>query len=447
MSDDSWDFTDSKERPTPLDRNGVPDVVAARDRVQMALVEFTRALRRAGVAVPANASVTAAKALVEIGFEHKDRVRSALKATLVSQQADIESFERLFETFWGRLTEGLRPAESAGEDRHEDVGGFAPLDADPNPEATAETPTDSGERPTATEMTNWRPATDPTGDEDESEEKGDPVRLARHSPTGRSEQLSVPAAALEQRDTLDRSLQRLGRALAAIEGRRWEPRGNARPDVRRALRRSFATGGTVLTIPRQERRSTVVRCTLLVDVSRSVLDTIDRSFLIRFLRAATAEWHGTRTFLFDTHTREISRELAAPSPEATTDALDRAEAEWGGGTRIASAIGTVRRAHPDAIDRRTTVFVISDGLETDAIDALEEEMSWLSRRARLVLWENPLASTLEYEPTARGMAVSLPYVDGLFAFRGPEDVEEIARQLEQQGTTAIGYAYDPRRQP
>jgi hypothetical protein len=43
------------------------------------------------------------------------------------------------------------------------------------------------------------------------------------------------------------------------------------------------------------------------------------------------------------------------------------------------------------------------------------------------------------------MAVSMPYVNGLFAFGRPDDLAEIARQLERQGTTAIGYEHDPRR--
>ena len=262
---------------------------------------------------------------------------------------------------------------------------------------------------------------------------------------GRSERVAMPASALTEQESIDRALERLTDALATVRGRRWASGRGDRADVRRALRRSFGTGGTVVSIPRREHRRAGVRCILLVDVSRSVLDTINRTFLIRFLRAATAKWHGTRTFLFDTNVREVSDELAAPSPDATIEAFHRAEIEWGGGTRIANAISVVRRTQPDAIDFRTTVFVISDGLEMGEIDALEAETSWLSRRARLVIWGNPLASAPEYEPTARGMAVSLPYLDGLFAFTDAADIDEIARQVERRGTTRIGYAYDPRR--
>jgi uncharacterized protein with von Willebrand factor type A (vWA) domain len=421
---------------------GAPDVVAARDRVLATLLEFTRELERAGAEVPANASVNGARALVEVGFGSEERARAALRATLVSREADLETFDRLFEVLWRRLTDHLSGMDSEGEDRRENVGGFAPIGAEPNPKEAAEATVDPDEEESSASSANWRPAASAV--ENEADED-DSIRTALYSPTGRSERLAMPAGMLRGQESLDRILGRLTQALASIGGRRWESGGRDRADVRRALRRSFGTGGTIVSVPRRERAETAVRCVLLVDVSRSVLDTIDRAFLIRFLRAATAEWRTVRTFLFDTDVREVSTELAAPSPDATIEALDRAETEWGGGTRIADAIDTVRREHPDAIDRRTTVFVISDGLETGEVDALENGMSWLSRRARVVLWANPLASAPGYEPTARGMAVSMPYVDGLFAFGRPDDLAEIARQLERQGTTAIGYEHDPRR--
>jgi uncharacterized protein with von Willebrand factor type A (vWA) domain len=451
---------ESRERDGPFAGTGgdsnaaidAPDVVAARDRVVATLLEFTRELERAGADVSANASVDAARALVEIGFGSEDRARAALKATLVSRAEDVGTFDRLFEVFWRRLTEHLSGFESAGADNRENVGGFAPIGADPDvdrhkegdPTETADDAADDEE--SAADPTNWRPAT--RSDDAESEDgEDDPIRTALYSPTGRSERLVMPAAALAERESLDRAIERLTRALATVRGRRWAAGGDDRADARRALRRSFSTGGTVVSIPQRERTPAGVRCALFVDVSRSVLDAIDRAFLIRFLRAATAEWHATQTFLFDTDVREVSAELATPTPEATVRAFDRAEAEWGGGTRIAEALSSVRHEHPNAIDRRTAVFVISDGLEMGDIEALEAEMNALSRRAGVVLWGNPLAGAPEYEPTARGMAASLPYVDGLFAFRRADDVAEIARQIERRGTTAgaIGYAYDPRR--
>ncbi|MFB6359965.1 MAG: VWA domain-containing protein, partial [Halobacteriales archaeon] len=215
--------------------------------------------------------------------------------------------------------------------------------------------------------------------------------------------------------------------------------------ARRALRRSFGAGGTVPDIPwRQQQRSDVL-AVVLVDVSQSVLDTIDRGFLLRFLRELYDAWRDVRIFFFDTHVREVTDAFAVPSTQGALLALERAEAEWGGGTRIGHAFETVRTEHPYAIDRESTVFVISDGLEVDEIERLEAEMAQVHRKSNAVFWLNPLATSTEYEPTCRGMAASLPYIDGLFPFSDAADVEEMARQLRLRGLGgSIGYQYDRR---
>jgi hypothetical protein len=69
------------DSPFGLPADEVPDVVAARDHVLDELVRFVRALRRAGAEVPANATLTAARALVEVGFE-REAAEPALRAAL-----------------------------------------------------------------------------------------------------------------------------------------------------------------------------------------------------------------------------------------------------------------------------------------------------------------------------------------------------------------------------
>jgi hypothetical protein len=59
----------------------------------------------------------------------------------------------------------------------------------------------------------------------------------------------------------------------------------------------------------------------------------------------------------------------------------------------------------------------------------------------------PLGAEAAYEPTAREMAAALSYLDGLFAFGGPSDFSEIARQLRRQGLHGrIGYEHNARRE-
>jgi hypothetical protein len=222
------------------------------------------------------------------------------------------------------------------------------------------------------------------------------------------------------------------------------PDTDGRPDVRRAMRRSHATGGVVIDVPERATRPTTVRGLVLVDVSRSVLDTVDREFLVNVLRALDAEWRSVRTFLFDTDVTEVTDALSADSATAVLDELGRLEAAWGGGTRIGDALATVRERAPTAVDRETVVLIVSDGLETGELNRLEDGMAWLDRRARRVFWLNPLAASTAYEPATRGMRVALPSLDGLFAFAEPTDLFDLARQLRRR-RRPIGYEHDWRR--
>jgi hypothetical protein len=441
------------------DPDGVPDAppreeppafVDARDHVRESLVRFCRSLRRAGVAVPANAAPTAARALVEVGFDDADRARAALRACLVTDADDIATFDRQFPEFWRRLTAGLDPAGPAPRTDGPE-GSLAPLGGDPAPgEQGADASTDEAATD-ADDASEQGPApldalggAVTTGDGDGDDEET--VATAWYSPTGSPSVVSGAGVSTDHEDPLVAAFAELTPALGSLRGRRWRPRGDERPDVRRALRDSFATGGTVVSVPRREREPDAVRALWLVDVSRSVLDTVDRAFLLATLRRARAEWRDSRVVFFDEDAREVSAAFDAPTPAAALAALERAETEWGGGTRIGDSLATVRRDLPDAVDGRTVVLVVSDGLEQGDTTALERELVWLARRARAVVWCNPLATAPDYEPTARGMAAAHPFVDGLFAFATPDDLAEVGRQLRRHGTGGrIGYEYDPRR--
>jgi len=438
----------------PFEGDGVPDFVEARDHVRESLVRFVRSLRRAGAEVPANAAPEATRALIESGFG-KPAARAGLRATMITRREDIDVFDRQFPEFWRRLTAGLdgtgpQPRREDGPDGH-----LAPLDGSSAPGEQPETEhpgdPDDGHDSDGTETTTiaWVDGGD-AGEEDEDEDDEDDedetVTASTYSRTGVPAPLSVPRAALRDKDALAGPMNRLTRAIAGLDGRRWTPDGDRRIDTRRALRESFGTGGIVLEVPRRTRKHTAVRATLVVDVSQSVLDTVDRGFLLDFLHRAVAAWRDVRVFFFDEGVREVTDAFDCPTTADAVAALERAETEWGGGTRIGDAVARLRREFPDAVDRNTVAVVMSDGLETGDVEALRTNAAWLSRRARTILWCNPLAASPDYEPATRGMEAALPYLDGLFAFAGPDDVAEMARQLRLHGTGgSIGYEHDPRR--
>jgi len=204
---------------------------------------------------------------------------------------------------------------------------------------------------------------------------------------------SVAATSLSAEEATAAATERLTGVLATLAGRLPEhTESGSRPDVRRALRSSVATGGVLTSVPELQRRRSEVRGVVFADVSRSMLDVLDRSFLVGFLRAVHQSWRSARSFIFDTDVRDVTDALDAETADATFTALEDAEAAWGGGTRIGHAIESVRRTDPDVVDRRTVAVVLSDGLEMGDLDELESGMAWLARRASLVVWLNPSRS-------------------------------------------------------
>ncbi|WP_254533043.1 vWA domain-containing protein [Natrinema gelatinilyticum] len=407
------------------------DALLTVERVRWRLVEFTRALRTAGVDVSATASLDAARVLAELGAVDRERTRAGLRAALVTDPGDVETFDRLFAAFWRQLVaelEGRSNPENAREpDRSPEILDLP--DADPS----ALEGGDDAEIDAAGLMMGL------ASESDDERPHEDDETVAGYSRRGRSTAISARTGGTD--DDLEAVTKRISDALAKLAGRGYAPADSGgRLDVRRALRESYGTGGIVVSMPTRARKRTATRCLFLVDVSRSVLDVIDRDFLVRCLASFQAASRSVRTFFFDTSLQEVTDAFTERTPTDAYDALERLEAEWGGGTQIGEAITRIREEYPHAVDRRTAVIVISDGFETGDVDILEDGMAWITRRASLVLWWNPLATSSTYEPTCRGMAAAVPFVDGLFAFAGIDDARKIARQLERyDGTQPLGY--------
>ena len=97
------------------------------------------------------------------------------------------------------------------------------------------------------------------------------------------------------------------------------------------------------------------------------------------------------------------------------DRLSLIAAGWEGGTRIGASLAEFNRHHARrALNGHTMVIIVSDGYDTGDPAALGRELAEIRRRARRVVWLNPMLGWRDYAPVAAGMAAALPHVD-LFA--------------------------------
>jgi uncharacterized protein len=223
-------------------------------------------------------------------------------------------------------------------------------------------------------------------------------------------------------------MRRFSRRIKNLRLRRdaRNPRGR-RLDLRSTIRISVASGGTPLRLAWKERRTVRPRLVLLIDVSRSM--NLYSFFYLRLARALCAELADVHCFIFHTRITSVGAALTDPDPWRSQERLHLLAAGWAGGTRIGECLRDFNREQaPRLVHSRTGVIIVSDGYDTGEPEQLAETLVALGRRARRIVWLNPLLGQPGFVPEGRAMRAALPHID-LFAPGG--NLAAIQRVLPQ----------------
>jgi uncharacterized protein with von Willebrand factor type A (vWA) domain len=102
---------------------------------------------------------------------------------------------------------------------------------------------------------------------------------------------------------------------------------------------------------------------------------------------------------------------------------------WSGGTRIGEALATFNDAYASSLmTSRTLAIIVSDGFDTGPAEHLANELTKLKRRAKRLIWLNPLLGRAAYKPYAAAMAAALPHLD---VFAPAHNLESLAALEEE----------------
>jgi uncharacterized protein with von Willebrand factor type A (vWA) domain len=354
------------------------------------LVGFVRLLRDNGFTLGLREAKDAARVAEALDLARWQALRFGLRALLCSCERDWRRFDELYELYW--LGRGHRQAKvSAG-------GG--------------------GRRPTL----RSGPLIDARfGPPERVEREGDPADAV---PGGRAGGASA-AASLAQADLrhihdpdelarLHDLSERLARRMRHRLARRERAhRRGRRLDFRRVIHKSVQSGGMPLRLAFRRRREKPLRLVAILDVSGSMSPY--STFFVRFLRAVLDSFREADAFVFHTRLVHIGAALRERTSERATLRLALMAEGWSGGTRIGESLATFNRSYAASLlNRRSVVVIVSDGYDTGPPERLAEEMAALRRRARRIVWLNPMLGWRGYEPVTRAMVAALPHVD-LFA--------------------------------
>lgn len=208
--------------------------------------------------------------------------------------------------------------------------------------------------------------------------------------------------------------------------RRYRPgRRGRRVDFRRTIRASLRYGGWPMATCFRRRREQSPRLLLFVDVSQSM--EIYSYFFLRFARALAGAFDTFDAYAFHTQLVSMTDVLTDPDSNNLNERLQTISSGWHGGTRISDSLVEFGRLHGSKqLDPRTVVVIVSDGYDTAPAEELEQAVAGIARRARRVLWLNPLLG----RPGARERTMSLPVEQGLKRALRHVDVYAPAHNLE-----------------
>ena len=380
-------------RAAPADR-----AVALRSR----LTGFVGFLHANGFAVGGGDALAVLETADRVGVFDRDVLRWSLQALLCARCDEWRRFERLFDAYF------LPP------NRRRSWGG-SPIGHGPDLRSTGGGPGDGGEQPM---RTAGRGVDDGAHDD-------------RHGASREESQAAVEFPALDQGgDLVDLAalMRRFARRLKRIALRREvRSRRGRRLDLPGTIRHSVESGGTPVRLAWKNRRRVRPRLVLLLDVSRSM--SAYSIFFLRLARVLTAELADVHCFVFHTRIVSVTDALADTDSKRAQDRLHILSEGWAGGTRIGESLEAFNRVHaPRLLHSRTAVIVVSDGYDSGEPEMLAAALRAIGRRARRVVWLNPLAGSPGFTPSARGMRAALPHLD---LFASGADLASIERALPE----------------
>jgi uncharacterized protein with von Willebrand factor type A (vWA) domain len=353
------------------------------------IVGFVRVLRDNGFPVGLRETIDGLRVARQADLAQREPLRWALRSLLCASRTDWRRFDEVFDLYWrghGQLRAaqvsagGSRSRTPEGADAGTQTGPM--LGADHGPDAQ----TEGGESRRGGASSAESLATT------DLRHINDPDDLARIGDL--TERL---AARMKYRLTRRERQRRRGRRL----------------DLRRVIHRSIRFGGTPMQLAYRLRWPKPLRLVVILDASGSM--SLYSTFFVRFIRGVLDHFRQAEAFVFHTRLIHISAALRERDTEKALERMALMAAGWAGGTRIGDSLATFNRNYAaSVINGRTVVMIVSDGYDTGAPEVLGTEMARLKRRAKRIVWLNPMIGWRDYTPAAQGMAAALPHVD-LFA--------------------------------
>ena len=376
------------------------------------LTMFSRMLRLEGLIVSPKETADSAAILTALGFEDRERVKTALRTVYAKSREEQLIFDRVFDGFFvSEETMRALAEEAARRDNQiEQVRQEAkkdlmlngqPMDLDREQMETYATMPEEAREKLRKFMDRYR---------DSAERNPDLYNNFIHSVFAktlleqqmRMEDAAVGGEAADPeigmlfRDISQFKDTEIPKAIAIIQtvsrqingeltAKRNKGGHSGKLDFRRTIRKGLETGGSFYRLLYKKKRSRRKHLVLLCDVSGSMVQFSE--FALRFIQSLNQVSESSRVFLFSENVFE-----ADPFSLQNMDLFRNYVRQcgiYGKGTDLGTALEEIIALQPAALNSSTTLLILSDTKTIDqprAINALLEA----KRQSGRVLWLNPI---------------------------------------------------------
>ena len=391
------------------------------------LSAFSRMLRLEGLQVSPKETADACEILINIGFEDREQVKTALRTVFAKSREEQRTFDRTFDGFF--LSEEAMKAqatEQALEEKRLEMArqqameelqlNGRPMDFTDDQRAVYASLPEENKEKLRNFMNRFR---------DNAERNPELYSNFIHSVFAKSileQQLKLEDAGLGCAD-MDPDMGLLFRDISQFQDKEipkaiaiiqkitqqinaelsFQRRNRGRCgklDFRRTIRKGLETGGSFYKLKYKKKHQRKRHLVLLCDVSGSMVQFSE--FVLRFILSMNNVSDSSRCFLFSEEMCEADA-FSLQNMDTFREYV-RGTGVFGRGTNLGKALTELCKMKPAALNDSTTLLILSDAQTVDretAVRALLEA----KRLAGQVIWLNPLSENhWKHQKSAQIMA-------------------------------------------
>lgn len=382
------------------------------------IMHFARALRAAGLPVGPGKVLTAIEAAERCGLRSRMDFYWTLHSVFVNRRDQKELFDQTFHIFWRNPDLLEKMMALMLPQVHPDIEENAPSEKQKTMRRVAEAL-----------MPNRREMETPESEKREIEVDA----TLTFSKDELLQSKDFEEMSQTELDQAKKAMQEFRLPIADVKTRRFSavPNGE-RIDMRRSLRNMLRNGGNLPDLAKKSPQKRPPPLVVLCDISGS-MERYSR-MMLHFMHAITNDRDRVHSFVFGTRLTNITRYLRHRDVDVALEKISETVQDWSGGTRIGTTLEEFNRVWSRRVlGQGAVVLMITDGLDRDAGEGLQDQMERLHKSCRRLIWLNPLLRFDGFQPKARGIQAILPHVDDFRPVHNLDSLKDLATALNRPG--------------